>query len=61
MVKMGTRTLAVGSVVQHIDGQGNGTIIRFTGQKSVGGGLHARILWENGGSSVVRLDLLLKV
>lgn len=56
-----TKTLVIGSTVRHIDGSGNGTVLHFTGKQGIGDGLHARILWDNGGSSVVRLDLLVKV
>lgn len=56
-----TKILVIGSTVRHIDGSGIGMIQRFIGTPSIGDGVHARILWDTGGSSVVRLDLLVKV
>lgn len=56
------RTITVGSVVQHVDGKRMiGEVIKLIGHHGTGDGVHARIVWSNGGSSVTRLDLLRKV
>lgn len=47
-----------GDRVTYRDGDSVGTVRRLTGDPHIGGGRHARIDWDNGASSVVRLDLL---
>lgn len=51
----------VGARVKHVDIDDParvGTVKRIVGKPGVGGGRHARVQWDDGGTSVVRLDLL---
>lgn len=51
----------VGDTVRHVDASALGTVTRLLGRRGAGGGPHARVQWDNGGTSVVRLDLLVVV
>lgn len=51
----------VGAPVRHVDGTETGVVARLVGRAGVGDGLHARVAWDGGGTSIVRLDLLVAV
>jgi hypothetical protein len=51
-------TPTINDRVTYVDGENEGTVRRIIGTHGIGGGPHARVDWDNGASSVVRLDLL---
>jgi hypothetical protein len=50
------RKLGVGDRVTHVDATHVhvGTIVKFVGRRGVGGGVHAKVQWDDAGTSVVR-------
>ena len=51
-------TIRVGQRVTYKGSLEVGTVTKLLGKSGIGGGVHARVVWARGGTSVVRIDLL---
>ncbi len=57
-------TLEVGKRVRAVDaapGSPAGTVVRLTGKPGLGGGIHARVAWDNGSTKLHRPDTLKEI